>query len=169
MDTKPENWTIPFLKRRIREILGRLASGHQAARISTPDSPNNELTGDPVLGQLLSAASALIDTSDSFLAAVSAREITKADFFCSSTDLLAIYDEFLAMVKGALEAAGQVSEEDENRKLREKDLVKLFVAFDYDRQLLAGAFALLQQQLSDTRPTGTNGPATTHHKDVVRG
>jgi hypothetical protein len=133
--------------RPVRRVLDRLIHGKKSPEltVTTPEPAESvvKIEDDPVKVELLSAASRLMEATENVFESVPG--FTKTDLLRRSTDLLGLYDEFLAVVKREIEVPR--GSDGRTLHLTHQELVKLFVAFDHDRDLLAGVFALMQQEL----------------------
>jgi hypothetical protein len=143
-------------QRPVRRILERLIRGKQASSGEVPIKADEQMKpmkrpeNDPVKVELLSAASKLVEATENVFNSVSEPAFTKSDFQQRSIDLLGLYDEYLAVVKREIDV--QRESDGTTIQLSHQELIKLFVAFDHDRDLVAGVLALIQQELFGTGP-----------------
>lgn len=136
---------------RIKEILGRFV--RRRARLFGKISMDEGKSGtgsqrkdDGTLAELVAAGSELVDATESFLRCSLQPGFDKTESLRKSTDLLVFYDEYLHIVKRKIEERGHLPV---SRATDNDDLIRLFVAFEFDRQLLAGLFALWKEGMSD--------------------
>jgi hypothetical protein len=142
---------------RIREILGHFwRRKSRLFRKTVSDSlVGAEQKSNLEMAELLMAGSELVDATEVFLQSATETELARPQLQRRWMDLLAIYDEYLDILKKKLEARNDPSDAKDDIAQRE-DLTKLFVAFDHDRQLLAGVLILLKEESGEQgRDSGT--------------
>jgi hypothetical protein len=108
------------------------------------------------MAELLMAGSELVDATEVFLQSATEAELARPEMQRRWLELLAIYDEYLDILKKKIEVRNDPSVPKEDVAHRD-DLTKLFVAFDHDRQLLAGVLTIWKEGSGEQgRNTGTD-------------
>jgi hypothetical protein len=106
-------------------------------------------SGDPMVADLYSAASELVDATGRFFERMSQPGFTQtADFDQKLDKLLADYNQFVGILESEIESRKKSpSAEGDTAQQIQEDLLRLYVALDHDRELLMGAFGLVREQL----------------------
>jgi hypothetical protein len=145
-------------RRKIKEILGHF--WRRKSRLFRKTISESlvvvEKKSNLEMAELLMAGSELVDATEVFLQSATEAELARPEMQRRWLDLLAIYDEYLDILKKKIEARNDPSLPKEDLAQRE-DLTKLFVTFDHDRQLLAGVLTLWKEGSAEQgRNTGTD-------------
>jgi hypothetical protein len=105
-------------------------------------------SSDPIVPDLYSAASGLVDATGRFFERMSQPGFTQtADSEQELDKLLADYNQFVGILESEIESRKK-SPSAEGQQIRE-DLLRLYVALDHDRDLLVDAFGLVRELSSN--------------------
>lgn len=97
---------------------------------------------NPCSGELLSIAAGLVNAAKDLFGDLFENKLQQAEFLQRSTELVSGYDDYLGTLKRTVNPEFLDSKRSQSVN---DDVLKLYVAFDHDRDLIAGVLELIKE------------------------